>query len=459
MVNFLTIIELVARGGGGGSSSGGGGGEIIGLIGYIPSYYLGKLIKKLLPRKAELIVSGLCAAFFSVILLIMGFAGGFSGAYLMILIVVGIWAGWAAAFFGVWDRLAKRSKEAKGIIEQAGSLDSAWNEAALMQHAQQAFLQYQYDWSTDARQNISTYTTPWFNHHTSLMLDALKELGRTNIMADVHIKQSLIVAAHDSQDDNEDTFTAAFEASANDQLVGDNGTVLFADKRPFIEYWKFIRSGNTWLIESITQQTQELSTANQSIQNFAHTNQLAYSLDMGWLFLPAKGLLATQGRMGISDINNHVIGRYNDRLIQLYTFTPSPAQNNSASNSWLMLQITLPKSYGGIIIRSRSTAIKRLMSGIKPTKAYTNYTFEWPDFNKRYLVHATDADRLATFELLNPGFMAYLYDNDPGVGIEVADNVLYIFKSLGHTTTTSLDPVEYQTMLTIAFKAFKELQL
>jgi hypothetical protein len=55
--------------------------------------------------------------------------------------------------------------------------------------------------------------------------------------------------------------------------------------------------------------------------------------------------------------------------------------------------------------------------------------------------------------------MAYLYDNDPGIGIEVADNTLYLFKYLGSTTTTTVDPLQYNTMLTIALKAFKELQL
>ncbi len=458
MVDLFTFLELYARTGGGGSGGDSGGGEVIALIGYFPSYYLGKLVKKLLPRKAELLVSGAFALFASVVLLLIGFVGGFFGTYLMITIVIGIWAGWAAAFFSVWDRLAKRSKAAKSIITQAGSIDSAWNEDALIQHAQHTFLQYQYDWSTGNRESIKTYTSPWFHHHSALMLDALTELGRTNIMADVQIKQCMIVDAYDDQNDDNDTYTVAFEASANDQLVSNDGVLLFADKKPFIEYWKFIRSEKTWLLSSITQHTQDLSAANQSIQNFAHTNHMAYSLDMGWLFLPARGLLATRGSMGKSDINNHVIGRYNERLLQLYTFTPVPIAGRGGSPSWLVMQITLPKSYGGIIVQPNKK-VKLGQTHIRPTKSYKKYTFEWPDFNKRYLVHATDADRLATFELINPGFMAYLYDNDPGIGIEVADNVLYLFKPLGNTTTTSVDPLQYIAMLTVAFKAFKELRL
>lgn len=457
MNDLMVMIEVVARAGGGGSSSDGGGGEIIALIGYFPSYYLGKLIKKLLPRKAELFVSAAFATLCSVILLIIGAAGGFSGTWFMILIIIGIWAGWGAAFFGVMDRLKKRQAVASQAISAAALQDSAWNEEALLAHARQTFLQYQYDWSTFNTANIKTYTTPRYGMHSGLLLSVLHELGRTNVMAQVQVKNSLIVGMHDDADNSRDTFEVAFEASALDQLVDSNNTVLFKDSKPFIEYWHFIRSGESWLLDNIVQHTQNLSAANTSLRAFAENNHMFYSLDMGWLFLPSKGLLMSRGKFGTSDINNHVVGTYNERLVQLYTYTPVPLNNNNAS--WLILQVTLPKSYGGIIVQQNKKAFSTTSVYQKTPKEYTKYTFEWNDFNKRYSVHATDADRLAAFELINPGFMAYLYDNDPSVGIEVADNVLYLFKYLGARTTTTVNPQEYQAMMTIALKAFKELQL
>jgi hypothetical protein len=121
---FLHALDLFARGGGGGSGGGGsgGGGEIIALIGYFPSYYLGKLVKKLLPRKAELIVSASFASLFSILIFAVGIFGGFLGGYVAILVIIGIWAGWAAAFFGVWDRLKQRSQKAKQAIQLAGQM-------------------------------------------------------------------------------------------------------------------------------------------------------------------------------------------------------------------------------------------------------------------------------------------------------------------------------------------------
>lgn len=461
MEHLLASLDLIARGGGGGSSGSGGGGgaEIIALIGYFPSYYLGKIIKKLLPRKLELIVSATFAVLFSIVLLVLGAAFKFLGLYFTILIVIGIWLGWGAAFFGLWERLKKRSKKAKADLQVAAQTDAAWNEEALMNHARTVFMQYQYDWSTLQVMDTVSYTTPAFARHNTLLLAVLNELGRKNIMANVQIKQSLLVDIHDDPDNTRDSYLVAFEASALDQLVANDGTVLFSDSRPFVEYWRFTRSGSTWLLSDIIQQTQDLSAANQSIQQFATANNMYYSLDMGWLFLPTRGVLMSLGKMGQSDINNHVVGTYNGHLVQLYTYTPSPQSNSSrGSNSWLVLQLTLPKSYEGILVQPASKNIFNT-SRLVPPKAYQKQTFEWADFNKRYNVYATNADRLAAFELINPGFMAYFYDNDPGAGIEVADNVLYLFKPLGPITSSNVDPNAYTTMLTIAMKAFKELQL
>jgi hypothetical protein len=234
MEHSFFFLDLFGRGGGGGSggSSGGGGGEVIALIGYFPSYYLGKLIKKLLPRKAELIVSASFASAVSIILLILGIAGGSFGILFMVLVVGGIWAGWGAAFFGVWDRLKKRSQKAEKVIAAAGARDPIWNESSMLAYARQTFLQYQYDWSTLNAMHTLSYTTESFARHSTLLLAVLNELERKNIMANVQIRQSIIVDAYATPDASQGSFVIAFEASALDQLVDKDGNSLFSDTRP-----------------------------------------------------------------------------------------------------------------------------------------------------------------------------------------------------------------------------------
>jgi hypothetical protein len=175
-----------------------------------------------------------------------------------------------------------------------------------------------------------------------------------------------------------------------------------------------------------------------------------YSLDMGWLFMPKNGLLFRNGKFGKSDINNHVIGLYNNSLTQLYTYSDNVSND---PNIYAVAQINLPKSYGGILVRPKGNIFQRGIFDGVPNN-YTKYTFEWPDFNDRYEVFATDADRLASFELINPGFMAYLYDNDPKAVLEVADNTVYIYKKVQYAS-----PQDYEIFMTILMKSFKELQL
>ena len=451
---LYSTIELFARSGGGGSggNSGGGGGEFFALLGYIPSYYIGLLVKKLLPRTAELIVSITSATIISIVLLVIAAHLGSFGILVGILIIIGVWAGWYAAFFSIVERLKSRIKKTSAQITIAASADPLWNAESLKQQYTTAFMDYQKDWSQFNLEHIISYTTPEYARHAGLLMRILKEMHRTNTMSEIEILESGIVAMQDSTYNDSDFFQVAFHAKAEDTLWDTRTqTALYTDRSKFTEYWTFVRKDDRWLLGNISQETADIASQNNAIKAFAEQNGMYYSLDMGWLFLPNKGVLFRGGKFKTSDINNHVVGLHNDLLVQLYTY--EPIRNTSI----LVAQINLPKSYEGIIIR-RKTFLAT--SGLpKIPSNYRRYTMEWADFNDRYTVHATNQDSLATFELLNPGFMAYLYDADADVSIEVADNVVYLYKrSVVSRTSLNMGP-GYLGLFTILDKAFKELRL
>ncbi|MCA9335123.1 DUF3137 domain-containing protein, partial [Candidatus Saccharibacteria bacterium] len=87
----------------------------------------------------------------------------------------------------------------------------------------------------------------------------------------------------------------------------------------------------------------------------------------------------------------------------------------------------------------------------KKPKGYKKYTLEWGDFNNRYNLYATDQDKITSFELLNPSFMAWLYDHAEQVSIEVVDNVVYVH------CKSSLQS-NYEVMLDILKRAYDELK-
>lgn len=441
-MDMFTLLEQFARSGGGGSSSGGGGGggDVIALIGYFPSFYLAKYINKFLPRPTALAITiavGVISSF--TILTVMGFN------IFSILITVGIWIGWSAAMFGFWDKMKKRLKKADADLAIAG-----WNEDALKQVATQIFMKYQDDWSQRDASHFGEYMTPYYAAHATLMVRNLAEMSRQNALTNVKIIRIDTSSVRDNTDDSQDGFSVFIEAQATDQLI-DNAAnqIIHTSTQPFIEEWSFQRSGQTWILAGIRQSTEEPSLAEQDLWQFAQTNSMFYSLDMGYLFVPKRGQLFKEGQIQQSDINNHVIGTYNNHLVQLYTYRSTVGDN---PKNYLIGQINLPKTYGGIVVKRKKGLLGGLGAMFTP-KGYTQYTFEWPDFNERYAVYATEPDRLATFELLNPGFMAFLYDNFNDINIEAVDNIVYFYAEKKSARS------DYEQLMQLLERAFKELQL
>lgn len=467
MIAFLlssNILFEIARAGGGGSGgsggtggggsggSGGGIGALILIAGFIIGFIVAKTIQKIFPRKTEKLIAGL--VFISTSLVGIWIASSsFFFEFLMLVFLVGLWMGWGAIFSKAVEKARQAAEKTKQTLSRAAKIDKNWEYTTLVDLTNKTFMAYQADWSNSNKESIKTYTTTEYAEHAGLMLRLLDELGRQNQIKNPKIIRQKIIRANDDTDNSKDSFTVDIYASAEDKLINrSSGDILYADNNMFHEYWTFVRQANQWLLSGISQATARLNSRNSSLKELAKANQMHYSLDMGWLFLPANGVLFKGGRFGRSDINNHVIGLHNNHLIQLYTYS-DPTTFNA-----LIAQITLPKSYGGILVRRRGGLLADLKTP-KPPKNYAEYHLEWPDFEKLYRTYATDADRLATFELLNPKFMAYLYDTDPRVSIEVADNTVYLYKQISSGSKYSVKPDEYKILLNILNMALKELKL
>ncbi len=201
------------------------------------------------------------------------------------------------------------------------------------------------------------------------------------------------------------------------------------------------------MLENIEQTTADYTTRSGSIKAFAAQNQLYYSLDWGWLLVPRRGVLFGASKFGTSDINNHVIGLYNNLLIELYSYIPKPKADTRIV--YTIAQVALPKRYESIIVEAKKGWSSDLFP--RAPKGYNTISLEWPDFNKRYRVYATDIEQVTAFELLHPVYMEKLFALPFKVSIEVVDNVVYLY-----TTDTKAD---YATMLNILKDAFKEMRL
>ena len=463
MLNSLQIIAtklhpIIAFAGGGGSGGGGGGGGsggggsggiggVIILIGFLPMYFLGALIRKRNNKEAKWvtgqIIGWVVCLIFTLGLIVIGANSTF------LFVIAGFFApaGMAAGLYNLFGKL-HQSKATKADLLNAEKNDSTWNEAKLIDYGKSVFMKYQADWSSYNTENMKSYMTePYFNH-ASLMIAALKLANRKDLVNGPVIDQAVITSASDSTDNSKDNLIIGFSAHANDQLIDTTtNKVLYTDKY-MTEYWKFVRSGNTWLLSGIQPSTATQWTHNVSLETFASGQGFYYSLDWGYLLLPSKGQIFGEGKFGVSDINNHVIGLYKNILIQLYTYTPNPQNNNK---KFLIAQTVLPRSYGDIVVRQN----KKLQLGIRGLQ---KVSMEWGQFNSRYEVYATNVEQATSFELLNPLYMQKLQALNFEVNMEVVDNILYMYAPIKYDASTS-NLIEYQTMLNLLKDAFEQMKM
>jgi hypothetical protein len=255
-INLFAILNLVARGGGGGSGGGSGsdGGELLlFIIGYLPVSTVTSKVLKRFGHKASAMVGIPFAIIWASGLWFL--VGGFIGFLLAVAAIGGFFGG----YYGLYSRILKRSKKAKKLLANAANLDPAWNQESMRQRIETVFYQYQKDWSELNTTNITTYTSESYAYHNWLMLTALYQLSRKNIMNDVQLTSIEFVDINDSQFNDQDSFTAYIDAKATDQLLDIRSQeVLYTDNRSFSEYWIFTRHlQKGWILSEIKQVTEK----------------------------------------------------------------------------------------------------------------------------------------------------------------------------------------------------------
>jgi hypothetical protein len=422
MSGILTGLFLVenayARGGGGGSGSGGGGdgGGIIGLI------------------------------------------------FMIILIIYALY------------RRRKKIQQAEAVITQAEQLDGAWDEDLIKRRVSEVFLAFEKDWADFNIDNMKSYLTDSYLKRVVLELNVLKNMHRRNGMENLTLKNIAILEASDSMDNNQDYFTAEVTAKADDKLIDEkNGEELYVDKNSFTEYWKFVRSSDVWKLALISQATEEAGLREKDIVDFAERNNFFYDADFGWLMMPNRGAIFRKTNFKRSDINNHVIGYFREKIVEFYTYIPTVSNNNSAgtfkwgsgevafgtsaffsagsSNSYnfnspnyVVAQAILPINHYDILLRKKRWLFNFAPRGLRRIET------ESMDFNKKFCLWSDPNDQATSFELLTPNFMEKIYALPFELNIEVVDSILYFYAK-------SRKDMNYDTLLEIMSWAFDEMKM
>lgn len=381
-----------------------------------------------------------------------GASGGGSGGGL-----VGI-IGFAVIFIvvvvvGIIQR-RKKIKQAKEAVFKAAATDGTWTHSILTDRARDVFLQFQKDWSDFNVEAMKEYLTTDFYKKMVLEMNVLKNFWRQNLVNSPKIQSINVIEAKDDLDNSRDTFTAEIIARADDVLMNTYHKVpLYKDSSYFTEYWVFTRDGEKWLLGRIKQSTENPNLIERAIINFSDKNNFFYDPDFGWLMMPNAGAIFSKTDFKTSDINNHVIGYYRDKIVEFYTYRRlrgwrprGGLVQASQYISYTVAQAILPIRYNDILVRRKKWLWNPAPRGLRRIKT------ESVDFNNKFCLFAAPGDHISSFELLSPDFMEKIYHLGFVLNIEVVGNVLYLY----YPGTSSAD---YDKMLEILSWAFDDMKM
>ncbi len=333
---------------------------------------------------------------------------------------------------------ARLQKQQQAAIMEREHLD--WQ--GFQKEVSELFRKFEQAWTEFDLRAMKDLLSENYYKRIVLQLAVLQAEKRINVMDAVFLEEAKIIG-DDNPNDNIHSLTVALTAIAQDKLVeAESNKALFIDTSRFTEYWHLIKQNNKWKLDLITQSTEDPSLIETEISAFAKTNGFYFDPDFGWLMLSNKGVLFSKSNFGKSDINNHVIGYYRDKVVEFYTYLPNSQQ---ATKSYVVAQAILPISYHNILIKK-----KKLLNFPKP--GLRRISLESPDFNKNFCLWAHPLDQVNSLELLTPNFMERIHNLPFELNIEIVGNFLYFY-------TTDRSEAHYQQMLEIISWAFDEMKM
>ncbi|MBI5530391.1 MAG: DUF3137 domain-containing protein [Candidatus Doudnabacteria bacterium] len=407
LISLFTFAQYaLARGGGGGSGGGGGGGG----GGFSGGSYSSHS---------------------------SGGGGSFSPWMLLFLIIpiVGI----IIAVKNKQRLLALAKMNDENIIKK-NNLD----RNALYAEVENLFKSFQKAWGEFDLKTMEQLVTPEYYKRMVLELSVLQNEKRANPMNNVSVHEILVIG-EEQPGETTQKLTLQITASAFDSLMDTEiNKPLFSDSSRFTEYWHLVqRLDKKWVLDFITQETEDAAMYEKDIADFAQQNNFYYDADFGWLMMPNKGVLFKQTNFGRSDINNHVIGYYRDKIVEFYTYIPN-TESRSPEN-YVIAQAILPKSYYDILIKKKKF-LQLPVWGLK------KMSLESADFNNKFSLWADERDQINSLELLTPNFMEKIYNLPFELNIELVGNTLYFY-------TQDRGAANYPQMLEIISWAFDEMKL
>lgn len=167
-----------------------------------------------------------------------------------------IYAGFAA-WTGIMAYIVHlKNKKCKVLLEQLSKQDKTWDAIFLKTHIEETYFKVQQAWKARDQEIARQYMSDRLYHKHKLQTDEMIKEGLKPIMNCINLKSASIVEILDFEDDSNDRFCAHIVGSMVDYVIHERTKELVSgnpDNATFKELWKFVRNGNSWVLDEIDQ--------------------------------------------------------------------------------------------------------------------------------------------------------------------------------------------------------------
>ena len=157
-------------------------------------------------------------------------------------------------------QLTKRSRKAKKLMKQMTQSDNAWKFKEVSVDVEDAYMAIQEAWANMDMTPVKRYMSDELFDKFQTQLNWTKYKNQKHVMENIQLLKALPVAVHDDSDNSRDYIWFYIKGKMIDytlntetQSVVEGSTIAAS----FVEYWKFVRKDNRWVLDKILQKDEE----------------------------------------------------------------------------------------------------------------------------------------------------------------------------------------------------------
>jgi len=150
----------------------------------------------------------------------------------------------------------RKNRRCKALLAEISKIDKAWDPHALAARVEETYFKIQDAWKERDQDLARNYMSDRLYRKHKHQTDQMIKDGHKPMMFAINLKKATIVEITDFDDDSRDRFCALIEGSMIDYVVDEKTKAHVAGDPQdlgFREFWRFVREGDTWVLDEIDQ--------------------------------------------------------------------------------------------------------------------------------------------------------------------------------------------------------------